>query len=79
MAFTNLSSSQLAQLIGLVKKKESLQIKLDKVNAALTAIEGGGSAPKKRGRKPGRPAGIKSLANKGKRGKRLKDPLLKRL
>jgi len=82
MALSNLSSAQLAQLIGLVKEKESLQSKLDHVNAALQALETGKSAPKKRGRKPGRPAGVKTVAAKGKtskRGKRLKEPLLKAL
>ena len=60
MALSNLSSAQLAQLIGLVKEKESLQAKLDKVDAELTALETGKAAPKKRGRKPGRPPGSKS-------------------
>src|SRR5277367_1208930 len=79
MSLSNLSSSQLAHLIGLVKEKESLQSKLDHINAALQALESGKSAPKKRGRKPGRPPGIKSKGKKGKRGKRLKAPLLKAL
>jgi len=71
----------LAHLIGLVKEKELLQSKLDHVNAELQALESGKSAPKRRGRKPGRPPGIK-IAAKGKisrRGKRLKAPLLKAL
>jgi len=81
MALSNLSSSQLAQLIRLVKEKESLQTKLDRVDSALQSLEGGRSVPKKRGRKPGRPAGAKAVAKKGKagkkgRGKRLKEPLL---
>jgi hypothetical protein len=82
MALFNLSSAQLARLIALVKKKESLQSKLDHVIAALTSLETGKAAPKKRGRKPGRPAGIKTKMAKGrktKRGKRLKAPLLKAL
>jgi hypothetical protein len=82
MALSNLSSAQLAQLIGLVKEKEVLQAKLDQVNAELQALESGKAAPKKRGRKPGRPAGSKNVdaAEKpGKRGKRLKAPLLKAL
>ncbi len=83
MALFNLSSAQLAHLIGLVKEKESLQTKLDHVNAALQALETGKS-PKKRGRKPGRPPGsgakIKGVkVKKSKRGKRLKAPLLKAL
>jgi len=82
MSLSNLSSAQLAHLIGLVKEKESLQTKLDRVNAELRALETGKPAPKKRGRKPGRPAGAKTKVAKvmkSKRGKRLKAPLLKAL
>ena len=79
MALSNLSSAQLAQLIGLVKEKESLQTKLEKVDAALQALESGKTVGKRRGRKPGRPAGSKVKVKKGKRGKRLKAPLLKAL
>ena len=84
MALFNLSSAQLAQLIGLVKEKESLQAKLDQVNAALHSIETGKAAPKKRGRKPGRPPGTSAKikvakVKSSKRGKRLKEPLLKAL
>ncbi len=70
----------MAHLIGLVKEKESIQAKLDHINAELLALETGGAAPKKRGRKPGRPAGVKTKVakvKKSKRGKRLKEPLLK--
>ena len=83
MALFNLSSAQLARLIGLVKEKESLQTKLDHVIAALKSLETGSPLPKKRGRKPGRPAGSvskkTSKGRKSKRGKRLKQPLLKAL
>jgi hypothetical protein len=84
MAFINLSSAQEAHLISLVKEKETLQAKLDHVNAELEALESGKSAPKKRGRKPGRPPGSKAKVavgkvKKSKRGKRLKEPLLKAL
>jgi len=82
MSLSNLSSAQLARLIGLVKEKESLQTKLDHVNAELHSLETGKALPKKRGRKPGRPAGVKTKVakgGKGKRGKRLKQPLLKAL
>jgi hypothetical protein len=82
MALLNLSSAQLAQLIGLVKEKETLQAKLDQINSSLAALENGGTVPKKRGRKPGRPAAVKSVVKKekpAKRGKRLKEPLLKAL
>ena len=80
MALFNLSSAQLAHLIGLVKEKESLQTKLDHVIAELKSLETGKPVPKKRGRKPGRPAGVKTKVakvKKAKRGKRLKGPLLK--
>jgi hypothetical protein len=89
MALFNLSSAQLAQLIELVKEKETLQTKLDGINAELQALETGKAAPQKRGRKPGRPAGAKNkvvasapkekASRPSKRGKRLKEPLLKAL
>jgi hypothetical protein len=82
MSLSTLSSAQLAQLIGLVKKREVLQAKLDKVDTALKALEDGGSVPKKRGRKPGRPALAKSALKGGKgrkRSKRLKGSILKLL
>ena len=86
MALFNLSSAQLARLIELVKTKESLQAKLEEISAELQALETGKPAPKKRGRKPGRPAGsgVKAKvavvkAGKTRRGKRLKEPLLKAL
>ncbi|MCE0498652.1 MAG: hypothetical protein LV481_11970 [Methylacidiphilales bacterium] len=82
MSLSTLSSAQLAQLIGLVKKRGVLQAKLDKVDAALNALESGSSVPKRRGRKPGRPA-LPKLALKGrkvrKRSKRLKESILKLL
>ena len=82
MSLSNLSSAQLAHLIGLVKEKESLQAKLDRINAELESLVTGKAAPKKRGRKPGRPAGSVAKTKgakvrKSKRGKRLKEPLLK--
>ena len=84
MSLSTLSSAQLAHLISLVKEKEVLQAKLDSVNAELQALESGKPAPKKRGRKPGRPPGSKAKIVVGKvktskRGKRLKEPLLKAL
>jgi hypothetical protein len=89
MALFNLSSAQLAQLIRLVKERETLQAQLDRVNSSLTALENG-KAPVRRGRKPGRPAKVKAgrppgrppgrpAGSTGKRGKRLKLPLLKAL
>jgi len=78
MSLSNLSSAQLARLIGLIKEKEALQAKLDRVDKALLSLENGGVVLKKRGRKPGRPA-LKGSAKAGKRGKRLKEPLLKAL
>jgi hypothetical protein len=82
MSLSNLSSAQLARLIGLVKEKESLQARLDRVGAELQSLETGKAIGKKRGRKPGRPAGAKNKVAKGrksKRSKRLKAPLLKAL
>ena len=80
MSFSNLSSAQLRQLIALIKRKESIQARLDKVNQALESIETGATGSgvvtgKRRGRKPG----MKIAAKTGvrKRGKRLKEPLLK--
>jgi hypothetical protein len=84
MALFNLSSAQLARLIALVKAKESLQSKLDHIIAELKSLETGKAVPKKRGRKPGRPAGSTAKTKgtkvkKSKRGKRLKQPMLKAL
>jgi hypothetical protein len=82
MSLSTLSSAELAQLISLIKEKESLQTRLEHIDATLNALENGKSVPKKRGRKPGRPVGSKSkTAATGvtKRGKRLKAPLLKAL
>ena len=76
MSLSNLSSAQLAQLIGLIKEKEAVQGKLEKIEAALQALESGKSAGKKRGRKPGRPPGSKGKATTGRKSKRLKAPLL---
>jgi hypothetical protein len=80
MAFSNLSSAQVARLIELIKQKESLQSQLEQIDAALVSLESGKPAPKKRGRKPGSvmvKAGRKSGGRR--RGKRLKEPLLKAL
>ena len=81
MSLSTLSSAQLARLIGLVKEKEALQAKLDSIDAELTALESGKAAPKKRGRKPGRPpgSGAKAVGRAGRKSKRLKEPLLKAL
>jgi hypothetical protein len=71
----------LARAIRLVKEKETLQAKLDRVVSELGSLEGG--TPARRGRKPGRPpksAGRppgRPPGRKGRRGKRLKDSLLK--
>jgi hypothetical protein len=78
MAFSNLSSAQLGKLIGLIKKKESLQTKLARVDEALQLLESGAVVPKRRGRKPG-PVAKAKKGRARKRGKRLKEPLLKAL
>ena len=84
MSLSNLSSAQLSHLIALVKEKETLRAKLEHIDAEIISLESGKSAPKKRGRKPGRPPGAGAkikVAKAGvrKRGKRLKAPLLKAL
>ena len=81
MALFNLSSAQLARLISLVKEKENLQSRMSSIESEMASLESGQPAGKKRGRKPGRPPGSgKKLAKAGrKRGKRLKEPLLKAL
>ena len=80
MSLSNLTGAQLAQLVKLAREKESLEAKLDRVNAALQSLESGRPVGKKRGRKPGRPAGSKAVkGGKTRRGKRLKQPLLKAL
>jgi hypothetical protein len=79
MSFTNLSSAQIKRLIALIKSKESLQARLDRINSELQGIESGTTAPKRRGRRPGSTMGAKPGRKPGrgrKRGKRLKAPLL---
>jgi len=82
MALHNLTSAQIAQLIRLIKKKESLEAQLHRVTGLLTSLEGG-TSPVRRGRKPGRPPKIAPVGRPpgttGKRGRRLKLPLLKAL
>ncbi len=70
----------MARLIGLVKEKETLLAKLESIDAELSALESGKAAPKRRGRKPGRPpgSGVKAV-RAGRKSKRLKEPLLKAL
>ena len=80
MSLANLTSSQLGQLVELIQQKERLQKELANVDTALQSLESGVPVPKKRGRKPGRPSGTASgeiLPKTRKRGKRLKDNLLK--
>jgi hypothetical protein len=82
MSFSNLTSSQLARLIELVKEKEQLQSKIAQVDAQLQSLESGTTVQPKRGRKPGRPPGSGrsgSPIKVKKRGKRLKNVLLKTL
>jgi hypothetical protein len=84
MALLNLSSAQLAHLIRLVKEKETLLAQLERIDSALTALEGG-HTPGKRGRKPGRPPKVagrgpgRPPGKTGRKGKRIKDALLKLL
>jgi hypothetical protein len=82
MELSNLSSVQLTQLIRLIKEKESLQQQLERVESSLAGIGQSRSPGRPRGRKPGRPAKAKAPVGrppgrKSRRGKRLKDSLLK--
>jgi hypothetical protein len=86
MELSNLSSAQLSQLIQLIKQKESLQEQLERIEISLAGIGQSRSPGRPRGRKPGRPAKLKVKAavgrppgRQGRRGKRLKDSLLKLL
>jgi hypothetical protein len=91
MSFENLSSAQLRQLIGLIRKKESLQAKLDRVDSALRGLGSGGSAvaaagpgrrKRRRRRRGAAKAAVAKTGRRGpgrKRGGRLKEPLLKAL
>ena len=76
MSFSNLSSVQIRRLVELVKEKEGLLSKLERIDAALSGLESGGTTTRRRGRKPGPVAGARAGRRKGKRGKRLKEPLL---
>ena len=70
MALSDLSSSQLQQLIPLLKEKESLQAQLDQVNHSIAAVETG-TVSSKGSASPGNPP-VRRL-----RRTRLKDKLLK--
>jgi hypothetical protein len=83
MSLANLTSDQLGRLVELIKHKEQLQADLAEVDAQLQSLQSGIPLPKKRGRKPGRPPGSTKSAARPlkarKRGKRLKNSLLKTL
>jgi hypothetical protein len=82
MSLANLTSSQLTKLVKLIKHKEQLQAELAQIDAELQSLESGSPLLKKRGRKPARPSGIPGVAKPTKtrkRGKRLKESLLKEL
>jgi hypothetical protein len=79
-----MSSAQIARLIKLVKEKEAVQERLTSLQTEISMLESGeGEAPKRRGRKPGRPKGSVSKTTSNEAGtrksKRLKEPLLKAL
>jgi hypothetical protein len=81
MSLSNLSSAQLSRLVELIKEKESLQEKLSDIDRQLEALESRGPISK-RGRKPGRPPGSKTIvvkANRKRRGGRIKEKLLEAL
>jgi hypothetical protein len=82
MSLAQLTSVQLGQLVELIKQKEHHQAELARIDAELQVLETGAPLPKKRGRKPGRSTSIAAAATPvkaGKRGKRLKEGLLKTL
>jgi hypothetical protein len=82
MSLANLTSSQLTKLVKLIKHKEQLHAELAQIDAELQSLESSSPLLKKRGRKPGRPSGISSAVKTTKtrkRGKRLKESLLKEL
>lgn len=65
----NLTSAQISKIAKLIKEKENLQAKIDKIDAEL-AQSGATSAPKRRGRKPGRKPGRKATGKSGGTRKR---------
>ncbi len=71
MALTDLSSSQLQQLIQLIKEKEALQAQLDKVNHSLATLESGRAVSKG--------SDVVKRPFRRRRRIRLKDGLLKKL
>jgi hypothetical protein len=85
MALTDLSSAQLERLVQLIKEKETLQARLDRVNHSLEALEGGdctpeskagGMKPRRRGRRRRgglKNALLKSLEAAGKEGITVKE------
>jgi hypothetical protein len=68
MAFTDLSSAQLQRLVELVKEKETIQAKLGEIHRSIEELGAGKRAHE-------RPAGSKP--KKARRGRKLKDRLLK--
>jgi len=79
MNVSNINSSTLQNLVGLIKKKEDLESRLAKVEAAIAAALSGRKAPKtKRGpkAKAGRPAAKKTGRAKGGRKGALKGAIV---
>jgi Skp family chaperone for outer membrane proteins len=72
MSLTNLSSASLERLVELITEKEKIQTKLAKIQRAIEALETGVQSKQNRVT-----AGPKKRATR--RGKRLKDRLLKAL
>ena len=82
MSLANLTSDQLSRALELLKRLEQLDAERAQVQAELQSIESDSPLPKRRGRKPGRPSGASPAVTPGKtkkRGKRLKEGLLKAL
>jgi len=74
MALTDLSSAQLERLVQLIKEKETLQARLEKVDYALKALDGGSASLESK-------AGKARLQVRGRRRRRggLKEGLLQAL
>ena len=74
MALTDLSSGQLERLVQLIKEKETLQARLDRVNDSLNTLENGDISEETK-------AGEIKLGVRGRRRRRvrLKETLLKAL
>jgi hypothetical protein len=72
MALTDLTSTQLEKLVGLIHEKEALQAKITQIDLSLQALEAGEM-------KVGKPVVAKRGPKPGRRAAPLKDALLAKL